>query len=502
MKHHNDVSLILEGTYPYVRGGVSSWVHQLIQGMPDYQFYLVFIGGSRDAFGDAHYQLPENVAGIETHYIMETDRSIKVKGRIVPQDIVGQWYGVLSHFFEFKGPLSTESFDFLMDHVEKNEGFTRRDFLHSQQSWDVLIQLYEIYANNQSFIDYFWTFRNIFNPIFKLVEIVRGLPRTRLVHSISTGYAGFLGSLIKHHQQVPYLISEHGIYTKERKIDLSQAEWIKERHNALDNSMHRSNEQTRQMWISFFEQLGRTSYAFSNRITALYEGNRRRQILDGAPEEKTRVIVNGIKMARFNEAYEKRPEKPPKIAALVGRVVPIKDIKTFIRAIAICTSDDPEVVGWIVGPTEEDKEYFHECEMLVQSLNLQESVKFLGMQNVAEIFSQVGVCILSSISEAQPLVLLEAMASGVPCIATNVGSSAEIINGMTEEDKKLGSCGWVTNIASPDKIADAITTCFDPQTPWHKIGDNGRERVKLLYREEMMFERFHDCYEELLSWPV
>lgn len=500
MSRHNDITLILEGTYPYVRGGVSSWVHQLIQGMSDYHFYLVFIGGSRETFGEAYYELPENVTGIETHYIMEADPSLKIKGRDLPADVVSQWYEVLSHFFEARGPLSVRVFDFLMSSIQTPQGFTRQDFLHSQQSWDVLVQLYEIYAHNQSFIDYFWTFRNIYNPIFKLIEIARNLPKTRLVHSISTGYAGFLGALIKHHQDIPYLISEHGIYTKERKIDLSQAEWIQERHNALDNSIHRSNEQTRYMWISFFEQLGRTSYAFANKITALYEGNRRRQISDGAPAEKTQVIVNGIKLARFNEAYAQRPATPPKIAALVGRVVPIKDIKSFIRAIAVCTSDDPEIEGWIVGPTEEDKAYFHECEMLVESLNIQHAVKFLGMQDVTKIFAKVGVCVLTSISEAQPLVLLEAMACGIPCIATNVGSSAEIINGMTENDRKTGSCGWVTNIASPDKIAEAIEDCFHPDTPWQTLGDNGRARVIQLYQEEMMFKRFRECYQGLMTW--
>lgn len=500
MPHQSDVSLMLEGTYPYVRGGVSSWVHQLIQGMPHLTFYLVFIGGTRDAFGDAHYELPSNVTGIETHYIMEPEASAKPRARKVGQKAISQWFNVLSHFFDSNQPLSEEEVDYLLTDVAKRHGFDRKDFLFSEESWQVLIDLYDLYAHNQSFIDFFWTFRNIYSPLFRLIEIARKLPKTRAVHSVSTGFAGFLGALTKHHQKVPYLLSEHGIYTKERKIDLSQAEWIKERHNILDNSIHRSHEQTRLMWITFFEQLGRTSYAFADKITALYEGNRQRQVTDGAPAERTQVIVNGIKLSRFDQSYQQRPETPPKIAALVGRVVPIKDIKTFIRAIAVCASSDSEIQGWIAGPTEEDEDYFHECEMLVRSLNMEHNIQFLGMKNVAELFPQIGVCVLSSISEAQPLVLLEAMACGIPCIATNVGASAEIIHGMTDEDRELGSCGWITNIASPDKIAGAITECFHPDTPWQTLGDNGRARVIKYYQEETMFEHFRQGYEELISW--
>ncbi len=161
-------------------------------------------------------------------------------------------------------------------------------------------------------------------------------------------------------------------------------------------------------------------------------------------------------------------------------------------------SSDPDIQGWIAGPTEEDEDYFHECEMLVTSLNMESNIHFLGMKNVAELFPQIGVCVLSSISEAQPLVLLEAMACGIPCIATNVGASAEIIHGMTEEDRQIGSCGWITNIASPDRIADAIKQCFHPNTKWAELGDNGRNRVIKYYQEEMMFDRFRQRYEELI----
>ena len=64
-----DVCLLLEGTYPFVRGGVSSWVHQIISGLPELTFSLVFVGSRRVDYAEQKYQLPANVCHLETHYL-------------------------------------------------------------------------------------------------------------------------------------------------------------------------------------------------------------------------------------------------------------------------------------------------------------------------------------------------------------------------------------------------------------------------------------------------
>lgn len=497
---HSDISLFLEGTYPYVRGGVSSWVHQLIQGMPDKTFYLVFVGGDRSFYGEPYFELPSNVVGMEVHYIMESATRIKPRVRSVDNKKIAEWCDILIHFQNPEKSLSKSNIKYFLETLGKDKGFSIEDFLHSKESWDVLTELYSNQLEQQSFVDYFWTFRNVYKPLFKLAKIAREVPTTGMVHSISTGFAGFLAALVKQQQQVPYLLSEHGIYTKERKIDLAQATWIKSHHNILDNSIHKTVEQTRKMWITFFEQLGKTAYDYADQITALYAGNQKRQIKDGAPIEKTQIIVNGIQLERFTESLKKRPETPPKVAGLIGRVVPIKDIKTFIRSITIAVEKDAELEGWIIGPAEEDKEYNLECEMLVKSLNMENHIKFLGMQNVAEIIPQMGVCVLTSISEAQPLVLLEAMACGIPCVATDVGACSEIIYGMNEKDAELGNCGYIADIASPSQIATAISNCLQSPEHWKKLGDCGLARVTEEYQERDLFDRYDTLYNELLNW--
>ncbi|HAB63168.1 MAG TPA: glycosyl transferase family 1, partial [Pseudomonas sp.] len=55
-----DICLLLEGTWPYVRGGVSSWVNQLILGLPAFTFSVFFIGGQREAYSERQYKIPPN----------------------------------------------------------------------------------------------------------------------------------------------------------------------------------------------------------------------------------------------------------------------------------------------------------------------------------------------------------------------------------------------------------------------------------------------------------
>jgi len=194
-------------------------------------------------------------------------------------------------------------------------------------------------------------------------------------------------------------------------------------------------------------------------------------------------------------AYKLRPDTPPLVVGLVGRVVPIKDIKTFIRTIRGALETLPSIEGWIIGPTEEDESYVLECNLLIENLGLTGHVKILGSKNVAEIMPELGVMMLTSISEAQPLVLLESMAAGIPCIATEVGACREIIKGAEGEDAALGSCGEIIPIASPTEGANAIIRILSDADTWRKIGDIGKARVTKYYDEKLMYDSYRQLYE-------
>ena len=128
---------------------------------------------------------------------------------------------------------------------------------------------------------------------------------------------------------------------------------------------------------------------------------------------------------------------------LIGRVVPIKDIVTCIRAAAHVRDAVPDAEVLIIGPTDEDPQYFEDCKALVEELGLGDTVRFTGRMNILDALAQLDVVLLSSISEAQPLVLLEAGAAGLPCVTTDVGSCREIIVGPDGEVPHLGRAGFV-----------------------------------------------------------
>jgi glycosyltransferase involved in cell wall biosynthesis len=253
------------------------------------------------------------------------------------------------------------------------------------------------------------------------------------------------------------------------------------------------------LWIRFFEALGRLCYEAANPIVALYEANRLRQVEDGAEPARTRNVPNGIDVARFAAARAARPAEPPPVLALIGRVVPIKDVKTFLRAMRIVVNRHPRAEGWIAGPMAEDADYAQECVNLVASLGLGDAVKFLGFQKMEELLPRIGVMVLSSISEGLPLVILEAYAAGVPVVATDVGSCRQLIEGLDAPDRALGAAGRVVGIADPESLAGAAIDLLGDPGRWRAAQAAGLQRVERYYTQDLMIARYREIYETALA---
>ncbi|WP_447588795.1 GT4 family glycosyltransferase PelF [Aquipseudomonas campi] len=493
-----DVCLLLEGTWPYVRGGVSSWVNQLILGLPELTFSVLFIGGQREAYGARHYAIPANVLHIEEHFLESSWLPGAVVSRAADKGSTPE-LSAMHRFLHHPEEPSVEQGDALLEALAQGR-ISLDDVLHSKASWESITDGYERHCSDPSFINYFWTLRTMQAPLLMLVEVAQRMPRARMLHAISTGYAGLLGSILKRRWNCSFLLSEHGIYTKERKIDLAQANWIAENPDeALSTGLDTEVSYIRRLWIRFFERIGLLAYRSSDPIIALYEGNRRRQIVDGAEPTRTRVVPNGIAMEVWVNALEKRPAGIPPIVGLVGRVVPIKDVKTFIRAMRGVVSSMPDAEAWIVGPDEEDPDYAGECRSLVSSLGLEDKVKFLGFRKIDEVLPQLGLMVLTSISEAQPLVILEAWAAGTPVVSSDVGSCRELIEGGTDEDRALGKAGEVVAIADPQASARAILGLLRNPARWQAAQATGLQRVNRFYTETLMLERYRRLYLDAME---
>ncbi|MNY09520.1 putative glycosyltransferase EpsD [compost metagenome] len=222
---------------------------------------------------------------------------------------------------------------------------------------------------------------------------------------------------------------------------------------------------------------------------------------DGAVEARTRNIPNGINLPRLSALRTQRAPGVPPVLCLIGRVVPIKDIKTFIRAMLTVVREYPDAEGWIAGPEDEDPEYAQECRSLAESLGLGKKVKFLGFQKIDELLPKVGVLILSSISEALPLVVLEGFAAGVPCVTTDVGSCRELIFGLPGEDAALGAAGGVVRIADPAALAGAALELLTDPPRWQAAQAAGIARVERYYTQEQMVGSYRTLYAALMDKP-
>ena len=483
-----DILIISEGTYPFVRGGVASWVHQLINGLKEFTFGVYFIGSRKEDYGELKYKLPDNLKFLKVSYLFDNPnplaKDINLKGKFFNE------IDNIHKFFNQQEPFNKDIFFKLIDN------FKLEYFLYSDTAWDFLVKEYKEKFSIESFKDYFWTIRGMHKPLWVLFNDLKEMPEARLVHSPSTGYAGFFAGILKLKRNIPYILTEHGIYVRERKIDLLISDWyenIKSIFLSQENIL-------KNLWYEFYLSLGRFCYFSADKILSLYNRARLIQIEYGAPEEKTQVIPNGVDVDRLKSALEKRGDKIPMVIGLIGRVVPIKDIKTFIKAIKITSSKIPNIEGWIVGPTEEEPEYFNECKSLVEILGLEKNIKFLGFQNILDIFPKISINTLTSISEGMPLSILEGFAAGVPAVTTDVGSCKELIyGGLNEEDKKIGKAGFVCKVADPKDLANRYIELLTNENLWKSFQEAGLKRVNTFYTQKIFLNNYRKLYNEVLN---
>ena len=146
--------------------------------------------------------------------------------------------------------------------------------------------------------------------------------------------------------------------------------------------------------------------------------------------------------------------------------------------------------------------YARECRQLVASLGLSDNVRFLGFQRPEEILPRLGLLVLTSISEALPLVVLEAFASGLPVLTTDVGACRELIEGRTAPDRALGSAGAVVPIANPQATAAAALELLRDEARWSSAQRAAVERAQAHYRQDQMIEAYRHIYAEASAWPA
>ncbi len=494
-----DICLILEGTYPYVTGGVSSWTHRLITHLPEFRFHLLCLVPDKEPRRWA-YPKPENVVG-QTDVGLSTlpadIRTAPFFGPSTPRslfDDIAEFHHALLRGDPSEFPALYRKFTQVPD-----PSALFLDLLTSRSSWNILKDLYTRQFHEESFLDFFWMWRTTHVPLFRVLSLP--IPEAGAYHAMSTGYAGMLGVMGHLSRQKPFLLTEHGIYTRERRIEIALAEWIGTQR-FTGGTIRPVSETVRGFWMRIFEQIGRIVYHYADPVITLFEGNRDVEIREGADPEKIRIIPNGISPS------EPRPRNPrlpgeDRIVALVGRVVPIKDVKTFLQAAHIVGEQEASVRFLVLGPTDQDPDYVAECRELAESLDLEGRLSFPGNVDLSRYYPDIDVLVLTSLSESQPLVIMEAQASGIPVVASRVGACEELLTGRTPPDRSLGPSGILTGVGSPHETALAILKLLRDPLLAARMGDTGRRRMDLFYKETDVFEAYRTLYREKLApWPA
>ncbi len=467
------ICIIAEGSYPYIIGGVSGWIQTLVTGLSECQFIICTIGAQKKSKGRFNYRVPDNVLAVKEIFLDEEVPGKTCWGlRLDMKDIERE--ALLLHLCG-----EDTDWDVLFSFIRKCKARSAHEFVMSKDFFDVSKDAYRLKYSQISFVDFYWSLRSMVSPLYHIVR--SGVPEADFYHSVSTGYAGVLGSLGKVLYKKPFILTEHGIYSREREEEIIKSEWIKGCFKDI--------------WIEHFYSLSRCAYIYADRVISLFDRNREIQIELGCESQKIDIIPNGVRAERFLNLPLKEDDDDYINVGSVVRVVPIKDIKTMIEGFAIAKEKFRKLRFFIMGPMDEDENYAGECQQLIKRLDLNEVI-FTGKVNITKYMGKMDILVLTSISEGQPLAVLEGMASGKPFIATDVGSCKELLYGNKDD---YGNAGIVLPVMDAEKLGKAIIMLCNDKSMREQMGENGMRRVMGLYSEDNLIASYRKLYKKLGS---
>ena len=170
-----DVMLLLEGTFPYVSGGVSSWVNQIIRGFPQIRFGICFIGSQRSDYGKPKYALPDNVVHLEAHYLHERHAVPPSAARAGDKGAyaeVGVLHEALRQPHGAGRAIAGNALHALTPLLQDGEALDEASFLYSQASWQYIADQYRHHCTDPSFVDH---------PNLSKAAALHGLPTDDLL---------------------------------------------------------------------------------------------------------------------------------------------------------------------------------------------------------------------------------------------------------------------------------------------------------------------------------
>ncbi len=210
------------------------------------------------------------------------------------------------------------------------------------------------------------------------------------------------------------------------------------------------------------------------------------------PTEKINVIVNGVDVEKFNFSMERRQKKRRELGigddelviGTIGRLEPVKNHKMFLQAMPELLKRFPTIKAILVG----NGSLRQELTDMAKRLGISEKVLFLGIRNdVSEILFAMDLFVNTSLTEGICNAILEAMACGLPVIATAVGGNPEIVH-----NEETGLLFPTEDVAG---LVRAIERMLEDEVKRKEYGQNGRKLIEEKFSLQRMVSEYEALYE-------
>lgn len=225
----------------------------------------------------------------------------------------------------------------------------------------------------------------------------------------------------------------------------------------------------------------RLATLFTDHVVCVSQDSRQRSARLGIARRKLCTVWNGIDIARF--PYQGPCAGGPVVT--VARLSPEKDMQTLIRAAAIAVARIPSFRLEVAG----DGPCFAELEQLAAALGVRGQVRLLGkVEDVPGLLARASLFVLPSLTEGISLTLLEAMAAGLPVVATAVGGTPEVV--------LEGKTGWLVTPGDAEALAARMCGVLESPALGLAMGRCGHDRVEQHFDVRRMVRQYEDLYQQ------
>jgi len=484
------VLLTTEGTYPYHQGGVSTWCETLVNNLDavDYVIYSVIM----NPFVTQKFQLPKNTElvtvplwGTEEpceHLTVPFSQIYLKKKHTGQRQLTEHFVPLISNLIheiisENKNPIAFG--ETLLELYNYFQEWEYKVSFKSETTWnlykEIVLKAASDKQNKLSQPDLHGLIQSL-GWVYRFLTILNTpIPETNVTHSSAAAFCGIPCVLSKLKYNTPFLLTEHGVYLREQYLSLA-----KRGYSSFLNTF----------LIRFVQSITSLNYAFADQISPVCQYNTRWEKRFGVPADKIKVIYNGVDDSVFTESAKRANEHPTVV--MVARVDPIKDILTFIKAAHIVKQEIPNV-KFIVYGSVSVQEYYEECLALKERLELEDTFIFAGhTSHMSAAYQSGDVIALTSISEAFPYSVVEAMMTGKPVVATDVGGIKEA----------LADTGLLVSPRDPEQFArEAIRLLKNPELRY-VMGQEARQRALSFFTLDKVLDLHLKSYIQLASKAV